>query len=100
MEFFKIRRDIPFMRHALAFNLISALTFVLAVVFLAWKGLNFSIEFTGGTVMEVHYGQAPDINKIRDNMTKLGFPVRLSKQQLLPQSPQVFPIPGKHLQIS
>ena len=55
MEFFKIRRTIPFMRHAKVFNVISAITFVLAVVFLATKGLHFSIEFTGGTVMEVTY---------------------------------------------
>ena len=74
MEFFKIRRDIPFMRHALVFNVISIITFLIAVGSLATRGLNFGVDFTGGTVMEVHYGQAPDINKIRDNMTKLGFP--------------------------
>ena len=39
MEFFRIRRDIPFMRHALALNIISALTFVAAVFFLVFKGL-------------------------------------------------------------
>ena len=50
MEFFKIRRTIPFMRHAKVFNVISAITFVLAVVFLATKGLHFSIEFTGGSL--------------------------------------------------
>ncbi len=55
MEFFKIRRTIPFMRHALVFNIISLIVFVLAVVFLATTGLNFSIEFTGGTVIEVSY---------------------------------------------
>src|SRR5258707_14477429 len=53
MEFFKIRKDIPFMRHALAFNVVSLVTFLLAVFFLYTKGLNFSIEFTGGTVLEV-----------------------------------------------
>ena len=66
MEFFKIRRDIPFMRHALVFNVISALTFVLAVVFLITRGLNLGVDFTGGTVMEVSYSQAADISKIRD----------------------------------
>jgi preprotein translocase subunit SecF len=51
MEFFKIRRDIPFMRHALAFNVVSLITFLLAVFFRhVGPGL---IEFTGGTVMEV-----------------------------------------------
>lgn len=53
MEFFKIKRDIPFMRHALIFNVISALTFFAAVFFLVTKGLHFSVEFTGGTVMEL-----------------------------------------------
>ena len=73
MEFFKIRRDIPFMRHALAFNLISGLTFVLAVVFLAWKGLNFSIEFTGGTVIEVSYNEAADVDSIRGALESRGY---------------------------
>src|SRR5438093_2644336 len=65
MEFFKIRTDIPFMRHALAFNVVSLLTFLLAVFFLATKGLNFSIEFTGGTVMEVSYEHTAEVEKIR-----------------------------------
>jgi preprotein translocase subunit SecF len=73
MEFFKIRRDIPFMRHALAFNLISALTFVLAVMFLAWKGLNFSIEFTGGTVIEVAYDHPADVESIRKVLEQRGY---------------------------
>ena len=73
MEFFKIRRDIPFMRHALAFNVISVLTFVAAVAFLAVRGLNFSIEFTGGTVMEVAYPKAADLESIRNQVTALGY---------------------------
>jgi preprotein translocase subunit SecF len=73
MEFFKIRRDIPFMRHALTFNVISALTFVLAVFFLFSRGLNLGVDFTGGTVLEVSYAQAADIPKIRDAMTQLDF---------------------------
>jgi preprotein translocase subunit SecF len=74
MEFFKIRRDIPFMRHALVFNVISAVTFLLAVVFLITKGLNLGVDFTGGTVMEVSYTQPADIGKIRDVIeNKLGF---------------------------
>ena len=73
MEFFRIRRDIPFMRHALAFNVVSAVTFALAVFFLATRGLHFSIEFTGGTVMEVAYAQAPDLERIRGTVQKLGF---------------------------
>jgi preprotein translocase subunit SecF len=73
MEFFKIKRDIPFMRHALIFNVISALTFVAAVFFLVSKGLHFSVEFTGGTVMELRYPHAADQEKIRRNLEKLGY---------------------------
>jgi preprotein translocase subunit SecF len=73
MEFFKIRRDIPFMRHALAFNVISLLTFLLAVGFLASRGLNFSIEFTGGTVLEVSYDHPADIEPIRNTLEKKGY---------------------------
>ena len=73
MEFFKIRRDIPFMRHALIFNVISFITFLLAVFFLITRGLNFSVDFTGGTVMEIGYSQAADLTKIRDAIHKLGF---------------------------
>ena len=73
MEFFKIRRDIPFMRHALAFNIVSLVTFLLAVFFLATKGLNFSIEFTGGTVMEVNYQDAADVDKIRKALDSRGY---------------------------
>ena len=72
MEFFKIRRDIPFMRHALIFNVISFATFALAVFFLFSRGLHLSVEFTGGTLMEVNYTQAADVGKIRDTVAKLG----------------------------
>ena len=73
MEFFRIKKDIPFMRHALVFNVISLITFILAVVFLFTRGLHLSIEFTGGTLMEVSYAQAPDVEKIRNRMTADGF---------------------------
>jgi preprotein translocase subunit SecF len=73
MEFFKIRRDIPFMRHAVLFNVISALTFVAAVAFLAVRGLNFSIEFTGGTVLEVSYAQAANVDSIRKALEDKGY---------------------------
>ena len=72
MEFFKIRRTIPFMRHAKVFNVISAITFVLAVVFLATKGLHFSIEFTGGTVMEVTYKDEAKPDAIRQALNNIG----------------------------
>jgi preprotein translocase subunit SecF len=73
MEFFKIRRAIPFMRHALIFNVISLVTFILAIGFLAVRGLNFSVDFTGGTVMEVSYDHPADLPKIRESIAKLGF---------------------------
>jgi len=72
MEFFRIRKSIPFMRHALVFNIISLVVFVLAVVFLAVKGLNFSIEFLGGTVMEVSYKDDANPDKIRDALSGIG----------------------------
>jgi preprotein translocase subunit SecF len=73
MEFFKIRKDIPFMRYALVFNIISLVTFLLAVFFLATRGLNFSIEFTGGTVMEVSYDKPAEVDRIRATLEKAGF---------------------------
>jgi preprotein translocase subunit SecF len=72
MEFFKIRRDIPFMRHALIFNIISFVTFALAVFFLISRGLHLSVEFTGGTLMEVNYSQAADVGKIRNTVAGVG----------------------------
>jgi len=73
MEFFRIRKEIPFMRHALKFNIISLVTFLLAVVFLFSKGLHLSVEFTGGTLIETHYQQAADLEKIRGALGKAGF---------------------------
>jgi preprotein translocase subunit SecF len=73
MELFKIRRDIPFMRYALVFNIISLVTFLLAVFFLATRGLHFSIEFTGGTVMEVTYAKPAEVDRIRAALEKAGY---------------------------
>jgi preprotein translocase subunit SecF len=72
MEFFRIRRSIPFMRHALAFNIVSLVVFLLSVFFLATKGLHFSIEFLGGTVIEVSYPQAADADGVRATLDKIG----------------------------
>lgn len=73
MEFFRIRRDIPFMRYALILNVISVLTFVAAVFFIATRGLHLSIEFTGGTVVEVAYPQSANIDKVRTTVEALNF---------------------------
>ena len=73
MEFFKIRRTIPFMRHALIFNVISLVTFLFAVFFLATKGLNFSVEFTGGTLIEVGYQRPAEVDAVRQALEKAGY---------------------------
>ncbi|TCT10802.1 protein translocase subunit SecF [Paralcaligenes ureilyticus] len=73
MEFFRIHRTIPFMRNALVLNLISLVTFIAAVFFIATRGFHLSIEFTGGTVMEVHYAQTAQIEKIRHAVDTLGY---------------------------
>ena len=73
MELFRIKRDIPFMKHALVFNAISFLTFAAAVFFLITRGLHYSIEFTGGTVVEVAYAQSADIEKTRATVERMGF---------------------------
>ncbi len=75
MEFFKIRKTIPFMRYALIFNIISLVTFLAAVFFLATKGLHFSIEFTGGTLIEVNFKEPANVEKIRDTLEKAGLKV-------------------------
>jgi preprotein translocase subunit SecF len=73
MEFFRIRRDIPFMRHVRVLNAVSLIAFLAAVYFIATRGLFFSIEFTGGTVMEVQYTQTADINRTRTTVEGMGF---------------------------
>jgi preprotein translocase subunit SecF len=73
MELFRIKRDLPLMKHALIFNAISFITFAAAVFFLVTRGLHFSIEFTGGTVIEVAYPQAAEIEKTRHTIEKMGY---------------------------
>ncbi|MBA4262137.1 MAG: protein translocase subunit SecF [Comamonadaceae bacterium] len=73
MEFFRIRRDIPFMKHAILLNAISAISFAAAVFFLVFRGLNLSVEFTGGTVVEVAYEQPADLSAVRQVVESLGY---------------------------
>jgi preprotein translocase subunit SecF len=73
MEFFKIRRTIPFMRYSLILNAISFLSFAIAVFFLLTRGLNLSVEFTGGTVMEVRYPQTANLEQIRGAIEQKGW---------------------------
>ncbi len=72
MEFFRIKKDIPFMSYGKITTSISLATFILAVFFLATKGLNFGVDFTGGTVMEVRYAQPADLNKVREQLADMG----------------------------
>lgn len=73
MEFFRIKKDIPFMRHALVFNILSLITFLLAVFFLLTRGLHLSVEFTGGTLVEVRYQQEANLEQIRSSLEGSGF---------------------------
>ena len=73
MEFFRIKKDIPFMRYALVLNAVSFITFALAVFFLVTRGLHLSVEFTGGTVMEVAYTQTADVPRVRETVAALGY---------------------------
>jgi preprotein translocase subunit SecF len=79
MEFFRFKKSIPFMRHALWFNLISFVTFLLAVFFLATRGLHFSIEFTGGAVMEVQYERTAEPDRVRATLEKAGLAAEVQK---------------------
>jgi len=72
LEFFNIKRDIPFMSYARVTTIISLLTFILAVAALATKGLNLGVDFTGGTVMEVSYPHQANIHNIRETLGKIG----------------------------
>jgi preprotein translocase subunit SecF len=73
VEFFRIRRDIRFMENALIFNVISFITFAAAVFFLVTRGLHLSVEFTGGTVMELAYAQPAEVEKVRQTISGLGY---------------------------
>lgn len=74
MEFFRIKKDIPFMSYGRYTTAISLATFIVAVFLLATRGLHFGIDFTGGTVMEVHYDHPADTQKIRASLAKLSLP--------------------------
>jgi len=73
MEFFRIQRTIPFMRHAVALNVVSLVTFLAAVFFIATRGFHLSVEFTGGTVMELAYPQAVQVESVRERVQSLGY---------------------------
>jgi len=101
MEFFKIRSTIPFMRHALVFNVISLITFLAAVFFLATRGLHLSVEFTGGTLMEVAYQQPADVERVREALDKAGFKAEVQNfggsRNLLIRLPVIKDVPGSEV---
>ena len=72
MEFFRIKQDIPFMSYGRYTTSISLVTFIVAVIFLVTRGLNFGVDFTGGTVLEMHYAQPADLNKVREQLGNIG----------------------------
>ena len=74
MELFRIKNDIPFMKYSRSTGFVSAAMFIFAVVFLVWKGLNLGVDFTGGTVMEVRYAKAAEIQNIREYLASHGYP--------------------------
>lgn len=74
MEFFRVKNDLPFTRHALKFNIFSVVMVVLAIFFLLTRGLNLSVEFTGGTLIEVNYPQAVQVEPIRQALARAGYP--------------------------
>ncbi len=73
MEFFRIKKDIPFMSWGKITTTISLVTFLISVFFLVTRGLNFSVDFTGGTVMEVATTHVADVNRYRGALEGLGF---------------------------
>lgn len=72
MELFRIKKDIPFMSYGRLTTTISLATFILAVFFLATRGLNLGVDFTGGTLMEVSYPQAANLGQIRSAVNSIG----------------------------
>ncbi len=74
MEFFKIRRDIPFMSWGKITTTISLVTFLLSVFFLLTRGLNFGIDFTGGTLMEVSYDKPVNVDAVRKALSSVDVP--------------------------
>ncbi len=72
MELFRIKKDIPFMSYGRLTTAISLITFILAVFFLVTKGLHYGVDFTGGTVVEVNYPQAADMDSVRKAVDSIG----------------------------
>ena len=70
MELFRIHKTIPFMKYSKILNAISFISFFIAIGLLVVRGLAFSIEFTGGLVMEVNYPDAVPVQELRVDLEK------------------------------
>jgi len=73
MEFFRFKKDIKFMKHFKVFNILSLIVFISSIIFISYKGLHFSIEFTGGTLIEVAYEKNAPVNEIRTSLKEMGY---------------------------
>jgi len=71
MEFFRVKKDVPFMKYSKISAVISTTAFILAVLFIIFRGLNLGVDFTGGTMMEVSYPEAANIENIRETLHKI-----------------------------
>ncbi len=68
MEFFRVKKDIPFMKYSKISAVISTTAFILAIFFIVIRGLNLGVDFTGGTMMEVSYPKTANIDDIRKTL--------------------------------
>jgi len=71
MEFFRVKKDIPFMSYRKISVIISFAIFFFSVLFLFTRGLNLGVDFTGGTIMEVSYPQVANIESIRSTLDEI-----------------------------
>ena len=71
MEIFRVKKDIPFMKYRSISGVISTSIFILSIAFLTFKGLNLGVDFTGGTIMEVSYPEAANIEEIRKTLSSI-----------------------------
>lgn len=71
MEIFRVKKDIPFMKYSKISAVISITTFILAIFFITLRGLNLGVDFTGGTMMEISYPEAANIENIRETLKEI-----------------------------
>ncbi len=74
MEFFKQNTNIDFMSKRKAAAVLSTILFLLSIASLIYNGLNWGLDFTGGTQIQLNFPQEANLNQIRENLAKNGFP--------------------------